>query len=205
MPFVPNPLVAQVNLNCTYDNQECTNTMYFAQPTAFTAAALETLTSAVAVYWLTHMLPLQSFQVHLVSVKAQRLGSPTDLVHTYLFDSPSDGGNTSPALPNNVSLAIGFKTGLSGRSNQGRNYWIGLTENQVVGNQVASGTVDDIIDAYTDMFVNMPADNDWTPVVYSRYHNGSARATGLATPITSVVVTNSTVDSMRRRLPGRGR
>jgi hypothetical protein len=205
MPFVPNSKVVQITCKYSWDSQQCVNTMYAEYGDAPTPGMLAGMAAYVGGIIQSHMMPLQSSTVEFVGVKVQRLGAPTDLVSDWFPLSPVHGGNLSPSMPNSVSLAIAFRTGISGRSNQGRNFWIGLCESQCTQNRVLADVVDDIIQQYSDLVINMYSATTAQMCVYSRYHNNEPRLLGLASTITSIVVTDYVVDSMRRRLPGRGR
>jgi len=55
---------------------------------------------------------------------------------------------------------------------------------------------------YVSHFITTP-EGDWVWNVVSHYANHAARFTGLPSPITHVIV-DAAIDSMRRRLSGRG-
>jgi len=70
----------------------------------------------------------------------------------------------------------------------------------------------DMIAAYSQLLVGgaaLPVGWEW--VVVSRYSGTDVnddpvpRVTGIATLVSNVLFTNNTVDSQRRRLPGRGK
>jgi hypothetical protein len=73
----------------------------------------------------------------------------------------------------------------------------------VVGNEVNGTFLAGLIASYADLLghVNIGAN---TLCVVSRFHNNSARVSGVATDILSVSA-DPVIDSQRRRLPGRGR
>lgn len=82
---------------------------------------------------------------------------------------------------------------------------MGFTEDQVYTNTIAADTVVGILNAYTGLpeyLEILTPTPEW--VVVSRVQNGVTLTVAQATPITAVVVVDDTVDSMSRRLPGRG-
>jgi len=124
----------------------------------------------------------------------------------HVFSQPNAGTLASPALPNHVTVATTHRTALRGKSFRGRSFWIGLAESQVTANTVASGTVSSIGIFWENarLLDSSPTADFWRQVVLSYVSNGAVRATPVATPVTSFS-TNPTIDSQRRRLPGRGR
>jgi hypothetical protein len=103
-------------------------------------------------------------------------------------------------------MAVSFRSALSGRSFRGRNYIPCLTNSQVTGNLIDVSWQGDIINAYAELLFGggaLPA--GWVWVVVSRFTNNLPRVTGIFSEVFSVLVTDTIVDSQRRRLPGRGK
>lgn len=115
------------------------------------------------------------------------------------------GTHTGNPLPANVTLAVKWTTGFTGRSFRGRTYHIGLTDTMRTGNYVNSSDLA-LLQAYyaelMDTVTGLAYDVHLAVVSYR--HNKVARAAGLPTVITGVSIEH-TLDSQRRRLPGRGR
>lgn len=210
MPFVPVPNVVMVEIRMLWALQKIENTLYFdfgAEPVAGDMLALG---SALLSWWGDNLAPLISTTVSLSEIVITSLVSETAPQTTTTPTTPLVGLNTSPSLPNNVSLAISFRTTTRGRSFRGRNFFPGLTEGQVVGNEVESSVVADLILAY-DVLKEPTISSLAEWVVVSRFSGVDPdtgvpipRTTGIATHVTTVVVVDRIIDSMRRRLPGRG-
>jgi len=120
------------------------------------------------------------------------------------------GGKGGPPLPSNVSLSISFRTALRGRSFRGRNYVVGLAvDDQLDQNSIKPTVMSAWVDAYTEL-IALASGAGATWIVASRFSGVDGdghpvpRAAGVTTPITNVVATDNTIDSQRRRLPGRG-
>lgn len=205
MPFVGNDNVAQCNVVHIQDLQVLENTLYFFSTTPIDDAKLYALASGLGDIWENVFMPLKSSQVYLSEVNAIQLVPVPAPTAAWSPSTPVFGGNSNPASPNNVTHATTFRTGLSGRSYRGRNYWIGLTEPDVTNNQVSSTLIVSILAAYQNLIGANAVGTDWTWGVYSRYVNNTPRETGLFQDITSVATFDGIVDSQRRRLPGRGR
>lgn len=204
MPDVYNPNVAKVDVIHMWDGQRVENTLYFYATTEPVYADLLSLATAVRDYWQANMLPLMSSQVAFMEVEVTKMEPvPAEYANVAAL-SPNIGADNNPALPNSVTLAVSFRTGLTGRSYRGRNYWLGLTEPNVTNNEVSPGLAVNIVAAYSGMSGAASIAPGWTWSVYSRIVNGVPRETGLSQDVTSVSIVDYTIDSQRRRLPGRG-
>lgn len=194
-----------VELRYTYLEEQCENTLYFRPVAGSPDDNLIALGNAVLLWWNASIRPYLSNQLTLREIYLTRLDSAT--AEAYLFVPPTPlpvGGDTAAAMPGNVSLAVSFRTANRGRSYRGRNFIVGLVEPAVTGNAVSSDFASGMQTGYGALLTGAIAD-DWDWVVVSRFTAGAPRATGIATPITSVSVVDPYVDSQRRRLRGRGR
>jgi hypothetical protein len=80
---------------------------------------------------------------------------------------------------------------------------LGLTENDVAGNQLNSIVQAAFVAAYEELLdPAVITVGEWS--VASRFTNNEPRTTGISAPVTAVQATDNIVDSQRRRLPGRG-
>lgn len=110
--------------------------------------------------------------------------------------------------PPNLTVAVKWSTGLSGRSYRGRSYWIGLPASEVdVNGLVVASRINNIVTAYGQLRTALTTAG-FTLVVCSKYSgvtivNGYRRAIprerGITTPITSITC-DTYVDSQRKRL-----
>jgi len=204
MPFIPVTDVAQIRLEGRLDGQQVINDLYFRHTTgAIAAADLQALAGAMASFWVGNVVTLLNEAYSSVVVHARDLTAAIGF--TAEQGMPSTGGVAGEAAPNNCTMAVSFRTSLSGRSNRGRNYIPCLTNSQVTGNNIDAGFASDIVDAYANLLFGggaLPA--GWVWVVVSRFTGGLPRVTGTFQEVFSVLVTDLVVDSQRRRLPGRG-
>lgn len=201
MAFVPNAAVAEVVLHYTQDLQRLANVLHFYDFGGWNSDQLLQLATDVRNWWVTSIKPSVSDTVFLTDTTAKSL--ETEAEPTYMFGTGAAGSASSPALPNNVTLAVKLVTGLSGRSFRGRIYHVGLTEGQVVGNTVAEGTRTSLLSDYLEL-LNPAVISYGTLCVYSRISAGAERPTGAATVVLDMSI-DPTIDAQRRRLPGRGR
>jgi len=211
MPFVPATSVVEMEFRMLLDGQKIENTLYFKHVTTFNTSDMQILALDAIGWWTTLVAPIQPLDLTLVEVVVTDLTTATSPQVTEAPVPPVAGTFAGNVLPNNVSLAVSFRTANRGRSFRGRNYIPCLMEGQVVKNTVESVTVTQWLSVYNQVpDLISPESGSWTWVVLSRYSGTDGdgkplpRTAGVATPITSAVIVDPTVDSMRRRLPGRG-
>lgn len=204
MAFVPFPNCASVELIFTEDSQRIENRYHVEQDTPYDETSLAVLAALFATWWDDNIQPQVSNSVTLVSIIARALDTASSPAVEYTAGLPNNGAiSVSPALPNHVTCAVKWTTGLRGRSFRGRTYHIGLVESQVNGNTIVASNVTELIAGYSDLLTDL----EGLPgelVIASRIANGVERTTGLTTQVAGVFI-DATVDSQRRRLPGRGR
>jgi len=202
MPFVPVLQTVEVDLQYLYRQQFCSNTMYFTSQVGDpTPSGVLALATAVEAWATANLLPILSQDCQLFRLHARELTAEVSSVAD--VSSGTVGGIATTADPNNVTLAVSFRTGVIGRSFRGRNYIIGIPQGVISDNTVAPSFLADVLTA----FAALPAavTTDWLHSVVSRFTAGLPRVAGVSTPVTTVAFTDNIVDSQRRRLPGRGR
>ena len=210
MPFVPVPNAALVEVRMLWDGQHVENTLWFEGSSPLDGGSLTALAEAVGNWWITFYRTNISSAVRLVEVFASAMDTNTSPTGTFVPSTPQVGTGGSEALPNNVSLTVSFRTAARGRSNRGRNYVVGLLDDQVNENTVDPLILADWIAAYSEL-IGVATALDLTWVVASRFSGVDGdgdpipRVTGVTTPITAVVIVDPIIDSQRRRLPGRGK
>jgi hypothetical protein len=203
MPFIPVPNTAMVEFRMTLDDQHVENTIYVQGTVEWNITSLATLATSLQAWWLTNYAPNVSEEVVLREVVATSLENETAAQATVSGDS-ANGTNTSGSMPSNVTLTVSFRTGLRGRSFRGRNYIVGVPQDQVVDINHVQGTYAAAwIDAYSELLEGtFEEGQQW--VIVSRFEDGSPRETGIASEVLTVTVVDDVIDSQRRRLPGRG-
>jgi hypothetical protein len=167
---------------------------------------LTALGASITGWWGAEMAPLVSTEVSLVQVDVTALATQFS-PKVVLPVTPADaGGLGSSVLPNNATFCTTFTTALRGRAFRGRNYFVGLAESVVTGSTVADTHAQNIRDAYSTLLGGssyLDEDTHW--VVVTRVVNQVVQMpTALTNFVVSVVHADLTVDSQRRRLPGRG-
>jgi hypothetical protein len=203
MPFVPIPNVAQVGLVFDYDGQRCMNVFHVEAAVPYTLSTLAPLAAVFLDWWDNNLKEFMPQTLSLVMVYAKAMDSQSAPALEITSGLPIAGTvTTQEQLPNNCTFAVKWATGLRGRSYRGRTFHIGLHNAMVEGNVLGSTWAGDFQDIY-ELLIDAVDTLSASLVVVSKWENHNARNTGLTTVITSVYV-DPTIDSQRRRLPGRG-
>lgn len=203
MPFVPAENTVEVAMVYTQTNQRIQNVFNVLFDSAPDLAALNTLGEDFLDWWTTNLKPLQTSNAVLQKIDLTLLTTAEGLAIEYTTGLPLAGGNTTGyATPNNVTVAVKWSSILRGRSNRGRTYHIGLTDGLYLESSLSLVGQADLLAAYTALLtkINVTGRN---LCVVSRVSGGAPRAAAVRTPISAVSI-DLTLDSQRRRLPGRG-
>lgn len=203
MPFVPAPNCASVELIYTSNGQRCENVFNVSQASPFDQVSLAVLAALFKDWFNTELKMDLPGTVTLDLIVAKALDSESAPAIEFSTGLPIAGNMGAwNQLPNNVTVAVRWSTELRGRSYRGRTYHIALSEEQVSGNTVDQVFATAILGRYEQLLDDLDGLNA-DLVVLSRFHNGAERTTAVATPINRVSL-DRTIDSQRRRLPGRG-
>lgn len=200
MPTLANG-VARVEMVMRQDGQIVENVWYCggADDTIIT---LNTIGDLMMVQWRQFVMPHVSELVDLLFTRTTYLG----VANGNTVESPappdSNGQETSPALPNHVTACVKLVTGLGGRSRRGRKYHIGLCESQVTMNNLVPAFKSTLENAYQEWVYDAIA-GPHPIVICSFIVNGVPRPFAQVTPVINALL-DPVIDSMRRRLPGRG-
>lgn len=203
MAFVPASNTLQVEVRGTYFGQEVENVLYFQNTGAIDAVDVEALFDFLEDTWLPDYLVGRSDSYLVDELYGTDLTTSSSPTYSRVF-SPALAGDESGAagLPGNVATAISFRTAGRGRASRGRNYISGVTENNVTGNSLDLGWINDLVALYELLLGGGAFPSGWDWVVVSRFLAGAARAVALVQPILDVLSTDPTVDSQRGRLRG---
>lgn len=202
MPHYDVPGLMRVEMHFKQDNQKVMNTYWCKSNLNITSTTEEQLIAGTFVNWWSDTIrPLAASTLSLFEVVVKELRDD-GIAILYTTDLPQSGEKTEAALPNNVTLAVHWGTGHVGRSRHGRTFHLGLCEDQVTQNTcTVAADIQSAYDALRTTLDNISLNIEFS--VVSFVANKAWRTVPLVTPITGVAVEN-TIDSMRRRLPGRG-
>lgn len=205
MAFVPAPNTLQAELRYLYGSQQCENVVYFTGSGGVTPALATSLGAALVAWWNANFKASSPTTMALREVYLTDLSSASSFTVSYVTGLPSNGTNVGDPLPFNCAHCVSFRTANRGRSGRGRNYVTGLIDTDALANTLIAGRVTTDVNAYAALVGAGTFVAGLQFVVVSRFSGGAPRPTALIQPITSVLSVDTTVDSMRRRLPGRGR
>ena len=204
MAFIPVPNTCRAELIFTSLGQVVENVFHIEKDDPWTLAELASMGAALVAWWKAELRDLTPSTVVLDRCDLRDLTTEAAAFASVPCESNCGGNGGNQQLPNNVTAAIKWTTGLTGRSQRGRTYHIGLAEDHVTGDTISGAVVSALLSAYSallDAVIN--ANPDARLVVVSYVHEGEPRTTGQTTTITTATV-NNIVDSQRRRLTGRG-
>lgn len=204
MPFQPVGNGAEFVIKGQLLGEEVVTTFPLLGLVGFTQGDLQDYCEAAADAWTTYIKPQLIGSYTFYELVGKGLRTQEDVEATVSFSGGDSGALVGSPMPNNVSLSIARKTGLTGRSNRGRIYWPGFNEADVTNNEISTARAGAIVDALEDFTTAVNSLGTFSLAIITRYSNNALRPTAIARPITSWSVVDRVVDSMRRRLPGRG-
>jgi len=204
MPFIPSTGTAKVAITWSLFGQTLINTLWFQSISGdpWNNSDLDTLAFQAWAWAEGSLTAILSNDISLTLVEAVDQSFAGSAYGSYTT-SPANGDIVSQSLPTGSCLTIKFATGLTGRSNRGRNYISGLPEVRVADNAMDSTFTTSLVAAYEDI----PAStwvNDAYHVVCSHFADGAPRETAVVNAVTGYIVVDANIDSQRRRLTGRG-
>lgn len=203
MPFQPAPKIALVEIIYRLAGETVENTFHAFNSNGWNAQSLSNMVALVASWAEDQLMPRLSADLQLVEVQATDLGAQVSAQVSYSFPVGVLGGLAVPALPNNVAFCVTLLTALRGRSARGRMYITGIPETVVTNNTVTqewSGQITTAVQSLRDQLFAASI----AMVVCSRQTGGAPRPEAVGYWITTALAKDPTVDSQRRRLPGRG-
>jgi len=204
MPFVAAPNIIECQFRGTLDGQQVMNRIHVNVTGTPTEGDCATVAAAAAQWWLDNVQDLVVVTASLREVFCKSLEEENGPQASFTAGLPASGTIDLDGLPNNCALCVSLRTGLSGRSARGRWFWYGFADTQANGSTVVGGVRDSIDAAMTNLLAVIEALSAlW--VIVSFIHNGAPRAGGpVYFVVTNIVIIDDTIDSQRRRLPGRG-
>ena len=203
MPFIPAPLVSQVEMIFQYSGSTIEMVHHYKSDTAPTIAEWEALHVLLRADWLGACNAIMAPTLVWDITKFTDLTTISSPSYSTTTSLPLAGTSASAQLPNNCAMVVTKRTALRGRSYRGRSYVPGLTELHVTGNSILSGFTTPVINFFIGAQSYTVLGNVYNMVVLSRFTEGAPRIVGEATPVSNFTF-DTTVDSQRRRLPGRG-
>lgn len=206
MPKAPpnNPLVVKVSLIMARDQRETVNTFHVQRNSGWTEAQMLDLANAVKAWFqvwyafsLTSNIVLNNIQVRLLD-PTNPLGVDLALV------PPIVGQRVIPAAPANVTLSLSERTGKAGRAYRGRMFAAAIADQDRDQTDVITSTAVTRWSGVIDHLIQDIITYGAQMVIFHTPHLLPHPLDNTFTPVIGFVIENI-LDSMRRRLPGRGR
>ena len=204
MPFQPAPGIIEVALRFTSQGQRAVNVFHVGPNFGEQTVDIPTVSVIFSQWYQQYLRPIQHETTVLNEFVLTDLSVEAGQQLTLPMGENNTGNLIGIAAPNNVTIAVSLRTGLRGRSYRGRVYHVGLAQSQIQGNFLTPAAAASIREAYDTLVTQMSDGEGGDLVVLSRQLNNATRATAIGTPILSATLTDTTIDSQRRRLPGRG-
>lgn len=197
-----NPAVAKVAFVGNRDTRQWVNVFHAHKTTGeITLQDMGALASAMFDWWNTQYRQEFGPSVVLDVIQVRKLDPLNPLALDYTTGLPLGGARTGGEVtmnPGNVSLTLSWRTGLAGRKFRGRTFIPGLPlVDTTTIDTINSGTVARL-SAIAASFMTHVLNSGLEPVVFHQVSNVAP------TLITNFVI-DAILDSMRSRLPGRGR
>jgi len=204
MAFVAAPNIVEMQFRTTWDSQRTMNRIFVNVLTAPTQAICQAVANAGLTWWTGNVTALTPANLLLREVYVKDMSDINGFQASASPNPATPGSHAAASLPNNVSICASLRTGLIGRSARGRWFWQGLCEDQVVNNTVDAGLLTSIDSALTNLASALATlGYNWQIVSFNS--GGGPRPGGpVYFTVTDIIFVDSTIDSQRRRLPGRG-
>lgn len=205
MPVYRVPFTASVVVQAKVYGQDVFNVLNFIKgvDTAWTALELYSLAQTVGDGYGGYLMPQISQSYIMGNVVATDISVDGGNQAIYTAQVGTTGGIATASLPTNVAFCIKFATGHVGRSYRGR-IFIGGIPSSVVAADMVNGTWADNTVAALVSINNDASVLDYQQVVVSRFQDGLKLNPPETRVITTITYVDLAVDSMRRRLVGRG-
>lgn len=207
MPFIPATNCCELVVKQSSSGNDIFNVFHFEAADPLDELTLGIIANSAITSWIDNLKPLCHPDVFLNSIVATDLTTASSPQATRIPLTGGVGSRSGSVLTTGSALAVKKLTDLRGRSYRERTYWYGLTSSDLLStDSFKLDVVADVIDGLTTFIDDIILDVGaglLTEVVLSLISAGSPRLAGVMTPVVQRAADNS-VDSMRRRLDGRG-
>src|SRR3954464_12850577 len=203
MPFVPVPGAYQVNIRMRLQDQLVENVFGVRSDDGEAPLSMADIANVFLDWWSTELAPQVSDQLILHEIQVRDLASEDAGSYLLTPEGTVTGTAGGGSAPNNVAFCVTAKTASVGRSARGRTYIPGVPKGLITISTVSSGWASAVVAAMNQLLTLLEPINAVNEVI-SRIHAGVERLTGLTTVVVRYAAFDMTVDSQRRRLPGRG-
>lgn len=199
-----------MKLRASLHGQQIENVFHVRVSTTPTLADLTTVGDTVADWAAGAYSVVTSNAVEFIDVIVTDLNVEAGLQYIHLFDAGITGDVDGDVKTNQDTLAIGFRTGHSGRSFRGRMYAMGVPAGGYSDANTLSAASITAFQVAANALKTELTTAGFPLGVLSRWTGGAKpvpshlRPAGILTDVTTITISDAIVDSQNRRLPGRG-
>jgi len=169
-------------------------------PGAYTQTDIDTLADAIDQWMVGEILPIMPSETAYVRTDVRGLSVVNDL-----FASNNNGAGVGALggenLSSNVTWAVKFTSGLTGRSARGRNFvwFLDSTAQDTNEDFITTARANAIVAAYAEIPTYIGG-SGWAHIILSRFTAGAPRAAGVAFLVSNYSFTDLKLDTQRRRI-----
>lgn len=200
MAFQSVPDCAEAVIKATCGGKPIANVLGFYKAGGYDLAAVTDLADLIDAAIGTDYIPILHDGVNYVETVVRGLENVNDFEATANANAGL-GSLTGAPLPNNVSLCVTLRSGLTGRSARGRFYAMPTNAAQQSGLNTFSSSYALDVEAFLTTIKAGASGIGWTMAIISRWHDNAKRAAGVYFPVTTLGARNFLMDSQRGRLP----
>jgi hypothetical protein len=205
MAFVPAPNIVMVEWRYTLFGQQCENRLHINHfgdpgPTELNSYAVNAWN-----WWELTYSPFIVDDCTLREVVATDIGVQNGEQVTYAPDTTTTGASIAFPLPNETSYCVSLRSASRGRSARGRWYVAGIPNNLLADANNLTSAAAENYRAALQTYINSVSAGAKAVVIVSYRTNNAPRPGGpVYFIVTSAVITDTVLDSQRRRKPGVG-
>jgi len=205
MAFVPAPNITMIEWRMVLNGQKVENRLMLHSPTQATPAALQAFAIFGWNWWENTYAPLITHNCLLSSVVATDLTVQNSAQYTYAPDTTTTGTVAGAGMPNEVAFCLSLHTDVRGRSARGRWFVAGIPRESMADDNNLSSTAAEALRAALGTYVS-EFQTGTTNIMIVSYRSGGVPRPGgpVYFIVRSVSVTDTIVDSQKRRKPGVG-
>ncbi len=203
MAFIPVPLGVRSSIVYLAEGQICVNTLHFRFATVPTVTNMANLNTALHTWYtgtLKATVPSNFGLSQINTVSLENQSAPSSVLSISPLEFGTSGTNS---MPMNVAWCASLRTVNRGRNFRGRYYSPGVPTSFVSGTNSMNPTSAGQIQTALAALLTPANVANFIWVIASRYFARVPRVSGIMTDV-NAVVGDLTMDSQRRRLPGRG-
>lgn len=198
---VPNTAIAVCH--GVMNGQQIANTFYGEFPSGYVESDLQEFADVVDSVWGGVITPLLNAAYEYTGTEVRGLEDAIDLSATADAEA-GVGGASGTVLSNNAALSVKRRSNQTGRGARGRIYIPGISTGSLESQNTVSTAFADAIEAGLNGMNDLMDAAGIVPVIVHRTAAGVPLTVAVLFTIVEWVVVDRVIDSMRRRLPGRG-